>query len=258
MITQTLYLAGSLVAGLGAGSVVNVLSDRVYDDEAQYQTQQCQACGAVLPAKRLVPLAGFGQSYRRCRACGKFASPRAAICSAVLGIVYPLLLAHIIASGGALGLPIPVVFLIEALALALLAFIFVVDLEHKLILDVAVYPALAALLLIAALFDHHAFAAMLTGLAVYGGLFVFLYGLGFVIYRTEALGLGDVKLAMLIGLMVGWPTIAQALVLSALFGAAVSLLLLGLGVAGRRTYIPYGIFMATGALLALLLATPYW
>ena len=43
-----------------------------------------------------------------------------------------------------------------------------------------------------------------------------------------------------------------------LLGAAVSLLLLGLGVAGRRTYIPYGIFMATGALLALLLATPYW
>ncbi|MGO8948570.1 MAG: prepilin peptidase, partial [Ktedonobacterales bacterium] len=165
---------------------------------------------------------------------------------------------HIIASAGSLRLSVLAVFLVEALAAALLSFIFVVDLEHKLILDVAVYPAIAALILVATFFDHRAFAAMFIGLAVYGGLFLFLYGLGYLLYHTEALGLGDVKLALLIGLLVGWPNVLQALVLGGLFGAAVSILLLGLGVASRSTYIPYGIFMSTGAILALLLSTPLW
>ncbi|MGO8947385.1 MAG: prepilin peptidase, partial [Ktedonobacterales bacterium] len=90
MSIQILYFAGSFVAGLGAGSAVNVLSDRVYDEEAQYQKGQCQSCGATLPAKRLVPLAGFTSVNRRCRACGKAASLRAPICGAVLAITYPL------------------------------------------------------------------------------------------------------------------------------------------------------------------------
>ena len=178
--------------------------------------------------------------------------------SAALGLVYLLLLAHIDASAGQLRLPVLGVFLIEALSVTVLAFIFAVDLEHRLILDSAVYPAVAALLLIAGVFDHKAFAAMLIGVIIYGSLFLLLYGLGYLLYRTEALGLGDVKLAVLIGLLVGWPGILQALILGGLFGAAISLLLLGMGVASRHTYIPYGIFMATGAALALLLTPPYW
>jgi prepilin signal peptidase PulO-like enzyme (type II secretory pathway) len=176
----------------------------------------------------------------------------------VLGLTFLLLLSHIVGVSGLLHLPVLSVFLIEAPAAALLAFIFAVDLEHKLIFDIAVYPAIVALLLIAAFFDHRAFASMVTGVIVYGGLFLCFYGLGFLLYRAEALGLGDVKLAVLIGLLVGWPGIVQALVLGGLFGAAISLLLLGMGTASRRTYIPYGIFMATGALLGLLLTTPYW
>jgi leader peptidase (prepilin peptidase) / N-methyltransferase len=258
VIIQILYFAGSCIAGFSAGSAVNALADRVYDEEAQYQNGQCQACGADLPATRLLPLAGFGRDNRRCQACGKTASLRAPICSTVLAITYPLLLDHVIASAGSMRLSVPAVFFIEALAASLLAFIFVVDLEHKLIYDATVYPAIAALILVAAFFDRRAFGPMLIGLAVYGGLFLFLYGLGFLLYRTEALGLGDVKLALLIGLLVGWPAVLQALVLGGLFGAAVSVLLLGIGVASRRTYIPYGIFMSTGALLALLLSSPYW
>jgi prepilin signal peptidase PulO-like enzyme (type II secretory pathway) len=176
----------------------------------------------------------------------------------VLALSFPLLLSHIAEYAGLLHLPVLSVFLIEAPAAALLAFIFAVDLEHKLIFDIAVYPAIVVLLLVAAFFDHRAFASMLTGVIIYGGLFLCFYGLGFLLYHTEALGLGDVKLALLIGLLVGWPGIIQALVLGGLFGAAISLLLLGMGTASRRTYIPYGIFMATGALLGLLLTTPYW
>jgi leader peptidase (prepilin peptidase)/N-methyltransferase len=222
---RILLFAAVALAGLVAGSVVNVLADRVYDEE---------------------------------QACGKRGSLRPPICSAALGVIFPLLLGRLLAAAVSLRLPVPAVFAIESLGAALLVFIFVVDLEHRLILDVSLFPAILALILIAAIFDHRAFAAMLIGLVIYGGLFLLLYGLGYLLYHTEALGLGDVKLAMFIGLLVGYPSVVQALVLGGLIGAAVSLLLLGVGVASRRTFIPYGIFMASGAMLALLLTPPYW
>jgi leader peptidase (prepilin peptidase)/N-methyltransferase len=252
------YVA-SLVAGLAAGVGVNVLADRVEDEEtATGRGDHCQKCGATLLTTRLVPVVGFGAESRACAQCGRLASLRAPVLSATLGLVFLMLLVHIEQSPGHLRLPVISVFLIEALSATVLAFIFAVDLEHRLILDSAVFPAVAALLLLAGIFDHKAFAAMLFGVIIYGGLFLILYGLGYVLYRTEALGLGDVKLAILIGLMVGWPGILQAVILGGLFGAGISLLLLGIGVASRHSYIPYGIFMATGAVLALLLTPPYW
>jgi prepilin signal peptidase PulO-like enzyme (type II secretory pathway) len=254
-----LAYAASLVAGVGAGIIVNIAADLVEDDESPPgSSRRCQSCGSSLPSARLMPLVGLRKSNRACPKCGQLASLRAPVLTIVLGLTFPLLLSHIVGVSSLLHLPVLSVYLIEAPAAALLAFIFAVDLEHKLIFDIAVYPAVAALLLIATFFDHRAFASMITGVIVYGGLFLCFYGLGFLLYHTEALGLGDVKLAVLIGLLVGWPGIVQALVLGGLFGAAISLLLLGMGTASRRTYIPYGIFMATGALLGLLLTTPYW
>jgi leader peptidase (prepilin peptidase) / N-methyltransferase len=252
------YLA-SLVAGFAAGVGVNVLADQVEDEEtATGRGDHCPACGAKVPAARLLPLMGFSAESRACTKCGRLSSLRAPVLSVTLGLVYLLLLARIVESAGQLRLPVLSVFLIEALSATILAFIFAVDLEHRLILDSAVYPAVVALLLLAGVFDHKAFAAMLIGVIIYGGLFLLLYGLGYLLYRTEALGLGDVKLAILIGLMVGWPGILQAVILGGLFGAAISLVLLGVGAASRHSYIPYGIFMATGAVLALMLTPPYW
>jgi leader peptidase (prepilin peptidase)/N-methyltransferase len=93
---------------------------------------------------------------------------------------------------------------------------------------------------------------------IWGGLFALLYGLGWLIYRQEALGFGDVKLALLLGLLLGYPAAINALVFAALIGAAVSVLLLGLGTATRRTFIPFGMFMVAGAVLALVQSPPYW
>lgn len=258
MVLHILLFGSVALFGLFAGSAVNVLADRVYDEEAKYPRGRCQACGGSYSKLRLLPLVSFSAAARLCRGCGKTGSLRSPVSSAALGVIFPLLLGHILTSGRVLRLPVSAVFVIEALGAAVLVFIFVVDLEHRLILDVSLFPAILALLLIAAIFDHKAFAAMLIGLVIYAGLFLLLYGLGYLLYRTEALGLGDVKLAILIGLLVGWPGVVQALVLGGLIGAAVSLLLLGVGVASRRTFIPYGIFMATGALLALLLTPPLW
>ncbi|MGH2516342.1 MAG: prepilin peptidase [Ktedonobacterales bacterium] len=255
------WYGAAAIAGLGAGVLVNFAADRIAgDEEPPWRAGACRTCGAELPAARIVPLLNLAASRRACAACGARASLRRPLLEVMLTLLFPLLLAHLASpdSGGIVHLAPVGIFAIEAVATAVLAFIFAVDLEHHLILDISVYPTVAGLLLVALLFDHKAFAGMLFGVVICGGLFLLLYVAGYVIYHTEALGFGDVKLAVLIGLLTGWPGVTTALVIAALLGAAVSVLLLGLGSATGRTFIPYGTALAAGAVAALLFAPPLW
>ncbi|HEV2404551.1 MAG TPA: A24 family peptidase [Ktedonobacterales bacterium] len=252
------YLAVALV-GLGAGAAANVCADIVAgDEEPPWRAAACRKCGAELPAARLIPLVNLRPQPRTCVACGRIASLRRPLLEVALAVVFPLLLAHLMRRSSAGRIDPGPIFVIDATACAVLAFIFAVDLEHHLILDVAIYPLSSALLLIALFFDHKAFAGMLFGVVLCGGLFFLLYVLGFLLYHQEALGFGDVKLAVLVGLLAGWPGVVTALAVAALGGAAVSMLLLGLGTATRRTFIPFGIFIAIGAVVALLVSHPIW
>lgn len=253
-----MYLAATL-AGLAAGVTANVLADRIEgDEEPPWSARHCTKCGGPLPASRLVPLVNLRAHPRACAHCGKPASVRGPLLPLTLAVIYPLLLAHLLALPGPTRIAPAAIFAVDAVGCAVLAFIFAVDLEHRLIYDISVYPAIAGLLAVALLFDHKALASMLFGVVICGGLFALLYGLGFLLYRTEALGLGDVKLAILIGMLVGWPGILTALIITALVGAATGMLVLGLGSASSRSYIAYGTAMAAGAAAALLFAAPLW
>lgn len=258
VVQFVVYVAVTL-AGLGLGVAANLLADRVVgDEEPPWRSADCRKCGASLPSSRYIPLANLWPRGRACVHCGHPASWRRPVIELALAVIFPLLLAHLLDPESAARLNPGAIFAIDAIGSAVLAFIFAVDLEHHLILDVSVLPPALVLLLVALFFDHKALAGMLFGVVVCGGLFLLFYGLGFLIYRQEALGLGDVKLAVLIGLLVGWPAIIQAVVFAAIFGAAVSVLLLGMGNATRRTFIPYGVFLALGAVVALLVTPPYW
>jgi leader peptidase (prepilin peptidase)/N-methyltransferase len=183
---------------------------------------------------------------------------RRTLIEAGLALAFPLLLAHTSEVSTPLHLPPQLLWLVDAAVLATLAFTFVVDLEHHLILDVVVYPTAAGLILVALAFDHKAFAAMAVGAVLCGGLFLLFYFLGWMLYHQEALGFGDVKLAALMGMAVGWPSIISALVLCAVIGFAASVVLLGTGRATAKTYIPFGTFLSLSAALALLSSAPLW
>jgi leader peptidase (prepilin peptidase)/N-methyltransferase len=90
-------------------------------------------------------------------------------------------------------------------------------------------------------------------LAVYGGIWVVTSGRG--------MGLGDVVLAPVLGLALGWLGWGATLVglLSGfVIGAVVGVALLGSGRAARRTRIPHGPFLLTGAALGLFVGQPVW
>ena len=99
---------------------------------------------------------------------------------------------------------------------------------------------------------------MVVGALIAGAVFGVCYALAYLIYHTDALGLGDVKLAVLIGLLIGWPAIINALFYGTLAGAATGMVLMIARRADRHTMIPLGTGLSLGAFLALLLAPLLW
>jgi leader peptidase (prepilin peptidase)/N-methyltransferase len=155
-------------------------------------------------------------------------------------------------------LPIGALFVLYSVVALVLVLIFVIDLEHHLILDIVTYPSMAALLALGLAVNHRVLFFMLIGAAMAGVLFGCLYLAAYLIYHTDALGLGDVKLAVLVGLLLGWPQIIQALFDGCLAGAAAAMILVIARKADWQTMIPLGTALSVGAFLALFLAPLLW
>jgi leader peptidase (prepilin peptidase)/N-methyltransferase len=256
IVGTALAILATVLVGVCASALVNALADRVTgDEEPPWGPRQCRRCLKLLP-----PAPRFGvmelRTRRVCVECGARTSLRRPLLQVALALLVPALALHLAAGAGRL--PLWASFTLGTLTLCALAFVFAVDLEHRLIFDVSLYPLIVLYLGVALLVDHKALAGMLFGAVVCGGLFLLCYGLGFVLYHQEALGFGDVKLAVLVGVLAGWPGLMTALVVMALAGAGGSVLLVGLGSATRKSYIPFGIFLALGAAAALLTTPPVW
>jgi len=140
---------------------------------------------------------------------------------------------------------------LPALAIAWLYSLFliavtVIDLEHHRVLNRMLAPAaivVAAVSLLPVAPQPH---EMLLGGAVGFGLFLLLAIIG-----RGALGMGDVKLAGVVGMMVGYPGVMAALAIGAILGALGALLLLASRRATRKTAIAYAPYLAAGTLITL-------
>ena len=267
ILTSIAFYLAAILSGLAAGVVVNALADRVAlslpsptGGGSQGEMGDADDRGNKADATNLAPRhptpphdplpVGEGRE----RAVRRWVTPLA------LGALFPLLLAHTLATGShaPAHLPTWAIFVTQAVCVAVLVGIFVIDLEHRLIFDVAIFPLGVALLALALLADRRALPSLGLGAILAGGIFLLFYGLGFLLYRQEAMGFGDVKLAALVGLIVGWPAITTALLATAVVGAIASLLLLAFSDISRRAFIPFGVFLAVGAVVGLLAAPPMW
>jgi leader peptidase (prepilin peptidase) / N-methyltransferase len=143
--------------------------------------------------------------------------------------------------------------LIKSLWVAVLVQVIFFDAEHRLILDRVMVPAMVAALALSFLTPDLGFlASLLTGLGA-GLLFLVLALAGSYFFGADALGFGDVKLVAFIGLIVGVhnAAIVTALFLGVLFAGVVSLALVIFRVLTLKSGIPYGPFLAAGALVVL-------
>jgi leader peptidase (prepilin peptidase)/N-methyltransferase len=147
--------------------------------------------------------------------------------------------------------PDPVALALFCLYTAFLLTIAAIDVERRLVLNVMLAPAAVVALALSLLPGAPGPLGALLGGAVGLGLFLLVAGLGALIFRRNALGAGDVKLAGVIGLMTGFPDVFTALFLGVIFGGVGALALILLKRAGRRTYIAYAPYLCLGAIVAL-------
>ncbi len=247
-------IAVTAVIGLAIGSFLNVVIYRVPQGESlSSPASHCPHCLTPIRNRHNVPVLGWLVLRGRCAECAAPISVRYPLiesltCLSFVVVTWRLYETHNLSS-------LPAWLYFTALGIALAA----IDIDcHRLPnrLVLPSYPVLAVLIAAPALWQHELSAllrAAIGAAVLFGGYLALAFG------YPQGMGFGDVKLAGLIGAVLGW------LSYSALFVGAFGAFLLG-GLAGAaviasrrgtgKTPLPFGPFMITAALLALFIARP--
>jgi len=225
--------------GLFIGSFLNVAIYRLPRGETIILGRShCPACGQALAWYDLVPVLSYFALRGRCRYCGTSISPRYPLVELLTGAVFAALFYRF-------G-PTPVLAKYLFLGAVLIAAAFI-DLEHYLIPDRLVLAGLAGAVILG-------FAARDVG--IWSALAGCAAGAGFLsviaVISKGGMGGGDVKLAAVTGLFLGWPLAALALFLAIVSGGLAAAIFLLLGIKGRKDPVPFAPFIAAGTLIAIL------
>jgi leader peptidase (prepilin peptidase)/N-methyltransferase len=256
-IVMLLVFAGLL--GLAIGSFLNVVVYRVPAGRSLTPDSACPNCGTAIRKRDNIPVVSWLLLRGRCRGCAQPISARYPLVEAGTAIAFVLVTARFgpavveaqsapDAAAGAIELVAFLTLTAVSIALAL------IDLDTRRLPNVIVVPSLLAgilLLGVAALLRGDIPA--LIGAGVGGaGLFVFYFALA--VAKPGGMGFGDVKLAAVLGLylgFLGWGSLLVGAFAAFIFGGVFGLVLLIVRKAGRKTAIPFGPWMILGAWLGV-------
>ncbi len=242
---------GCALLGLLVGSFLNVVIWRVPRGQSVVSPpSRCPSCGEQVRPRDNVPVLSWLLLRGRCRSCGARISPRYPL----VELTTALLFAGVTARVG-IGWDLPAFLYLAAIGVALT----LIDIDVKRLPNAIVLPSygvVALLLLLPAVADA-AWSAYLRALFAMAILYVVYLALALV--YPGGMGFGDVKLAGVLGLYlgwVGWAAVTVGLFAPFFLGAAASLVLIAARRAGRKSEIPFGPYMIVGALVALLWGPP--
>jgi leader peptidase (prepilin peptidase)/N-methyltransferase len=230
--------AAAGILGLLVGSFLNVVVWRLPRGESLARPRsRCPSCGTPIRPWDNVPVVSWLLLRGRCRDCGARIAPRYPLVELVTGILYALV---VIAKDDALDVALGLLLVTALVPITL------IDLELRLIPNAITLPAAVAALVAGVVLDiGHVPEQVIAGAAA-GGFFLVA-----ALAYPRGMGMGDVKLACMLGLYLGRavaPAIFAALILGVVVGAAV---IVRKGAQeGRRTAVPFGPFLAVGALVA--------
>ncbi len=246
------------ICGLFIGSFLNVLIDRLPRGETVVKGKsRCESCKHKLAWYDLIPILSFVELRGKCRYCGALLSWYYPLVEVITGGLFVLTFHYLQQSN----LPFTIYHLPFIFQLAYFLFlisslvvIFFTDLKYGIIPDKVVYPAVFVSLFY--LFIIHNSLFIIHILSAFGA-FAFFFLL-FAITRGRGMGFGDVKLAFLLGLFLGFPKIVIGLYIAFLTGAVVSLILVVWGKKKLKgSTIPFGPFLVFGTIVAHFLGNVF-
>lgn len=250
----------AFVIGLVFGSFLNVVIYRLKNDRNIISGRSfCPKCKTQLKWPDLIPIFGFVWLYGHCRYCRKKISWQYPIVEILSGFIWvgvfykvfgfqPPFVPPLIKGGlgGFLN------FIYYVFILSSLLIIAVYDFKWRIIPDKIIYPAIVAVLIfnLLEILKYQNIAIFLWPLFTASFAFLFFFLIYF-FSKGRAMGLGDGKLAFLIGLFLNPLLAVLAFTLAFILGAVFGIILIGLGKKTFKSQIAFGPFLALGVFLVI-------
>jgi len=231
----------AFAAFIGAlfGSFLNVVAYRLPRGESlSHPGSRCPGCGAPIAPYDNIPVVSWLLLRGRCRRCGEPISIRYPLVEATTAVLYALV---VVAKDDALGIALGLLLVTALVPITL------IDLELRLIPNRITLPAAVAAVLAAVILDVSFVPEQLIAGAAAGGFFL-LAALAY----PRGMGMGDVKLAGMLGLYLG-RAVAPAIFAGLIAGVVVGAVIVARKGAreGRKTAVPFGPFLALGGVFGL-------
>jgi len=200
----------------------------------------CTTCGHMLAWYENIPIGSYLVLRGRCRGCG-----------APISLMYPV----IEAITGLMFLGAYLLYGLSPLLLARLLFgctmivLFVIDLQHKILPNVITLPGIVAGLLLSEVAGP-GWKDSLLGIVAGGGMLWAIAEIYYRVRKEEGLGMGDVEMLAMIGAFLGWKLMLLTLVLASFSGTIVGIGVLIAKKESLKYALPFGTFLAVGAIAA--------
>ena len=230
--------------GLVTGSYLNVVIHRLPRGESTVRPRsRCPWCGGGIRARDNLPVLSWLLLRGRCRRCGAPISWRYPALEALTAALF-------VAVERSFG------FTLEALAALVFACLLLalaaIDVDQFLLPDRLTLPGIVVGLAAQPWLPRTSFLDAVLGVLVGAGLLILLINAWFWLRGEEGMGMGDVNMLAMVGAFLGWQGVLVTFVLATVTGALSGLALLAAGRLELRGRLPFGLFLALGAFVALV------
>jgi leader peptidase (prepilin peptidase)/N-methyltransferase len=226
--------AAAGLVGLVIGSFLNVCIARIPAGGDLWRPgSACPNCRTPIRWYDNVPVLSFLLLRGRCRACRRPISWQYPVVEIVTAVLFVLAYARF-----GVGPDLLVALVLVSVLIAVTG----IDLKHQIIPDVITLPAIPAGFLANLLTGRVSWSESLLGILVGGGTFFVI-----IVVSRGGMGGGDMKLGGMLGAFLGWKVTLLVLLIAVLAGGAVATAFLVTGTRGRKDPVPFGPFLALGA-----------
>lgn len=250
MLFVAAFLFGSVI-----GSFLNVCIYRIPRRlSIVVPSSRCPLCNNHIQPRDNIPLLSYILLKGKCRFCKERISFEYPLVEFLNAVLYVIILWRF-------GPQFSGVLLIYFIFVSSLIIITFIDLEHQIIPNVITLPGIVLSLIFGSMIlpdpfsigDPLRFNASIAGILLGGGLFYAIGVLGTAVFKKEAMGGGDIKMMAMIGGFLGWKGVVLTTFLGSLLGSIVGISLIM--IKGRKwgSKIPFGPYLAFGAIVTLLL-----
>ncbi len=227
------------ILGLCIGSFLNCVIYRLEKNKSLGGRSFCPHCKHNLDWKDLFPLFSFMFLQGKCRYCKAKISFQYPVVEFATGLIFLLIFINFYQN---------IFYLIFLFYIASsLIIIFIYDLKHYLIPDKILFPTIIIACIYQIIFNFSLVLNYIFAILIASGFFFSIWYFS----RGKWMGFGDVKLAILMGILLGVAKVLTALFLAFFFGAIISLALMGFYGKKLTSQVPFGPFLIAGTFIAL-------